>query len=593
MANLDRIIAAAAARNGVSPEYLRRLIRYESKGDPNAVSSTGASGLTQITRGTARELGISGKGRFDPETNVDAAARYAAKNSRILERALGRPPKDDELYLGHLLGPGGAATGFQNPNMRAVDLYGTGAVRVNLPQSMRGRLGDITVKEFQDIHRRNFNGGRRGTVDIGDTPDLKTLNPPKPDPNAGRVNTMSMREISPTESPTMARHPSFDQAINSALDNVSNQGFRNNDGRYQVASFIPPIRGPGGRMYKNPVRPPSNPNRGLPKPEDVPGPRTPTPQEEADMIRAARQRQQDLQAAKARVQRGEPPQSPAQVRSQESGPTITPPPQQGPPAPGSTAPITPRSVPTERITRGQAAAGAGTAAAAAGAAAGADRPDPAVEAVQNKINGYDPFTQAPPGAQPPRGGNYDPFTQQPPQPYTPKPGLSPNDVAGPLIQQAGPVIREAMKDPGTATAIKQAGVGIVRAKARVDAQQAEMQADPTYYQRQLQNAPRPGDQPVDDRLMGAAIARDYRNPYRGPGVGSAPVARGMQTAPASMPQTPPQAEQLPPLPMPQNTPYLQGSAPMTPPSTAAYLPQGATDPSMNALMQFFMGSGTP
>lgn len=592
MANLDRIIAAAAARNGVSPDYLRRLIRYESRGDPNAVSSTGASGLTQITRGTARELGISGRSRFDPETNVDAAARYAAKNSKTLERALGRPPTNDELYLGHLLGPGGAVTGLQNPNMRAVDLYGTGAVRVNLPKSMQGSLHDITVKEFQDIHRRNFNRGG-GTVDIGTTPDLKTLNPP--DPNVGRVNTQSMREISPTESSTMARYPSYDQAINSALDQVSNQGFRNNDGRYQVASFIPPIRGPGGKMRPNPLKPPSNPNKALPKPEDVPGPRTPSPQDEADRIRAAAERQQQLQAAKARVQRGEPPQSPAQVRQQQSGPPIAPPPVQGPPQPGSTAAIQPTPVPTQRITNPAVATGVTGAAGAGAAAVGAAGPDPAVQAVQQSINGYDPFTQAPPGGTPrPSGRPYDPFTQQPPQAMGP--GASVQSEASPpaanvVMQQIAPVIREIQKDPAAAQTVQRAAVELTKAKARVDAQRGDMQADPTYYQRQAAMQGGSGD-PASDRAMQLAVTRDYQNPYRGPGVGRAPAARGMQTAPASLPQ-PPQPDQPPPLPMPQNTPYLQGSAQMTPPAMNGTLPQGALDPSMSALMQFFTGGGAP
>ena len=50
------------------------LIRAESAFDPRAVSPKGAQGLGQLMPATARELGVADP--FDPEENLDGAARY-------------------------------------------------------------------------------------------------------------------------------------------------------------------------------------------------------------------------------------------------------------------------------------------------------------------------------------------------------------------------------------------------------------------------------------------------------------------------------------------------------------------------------------
>ena len=50
------------------------LVRAESAFDPRAVSPKGAQGLGQLMPATARELGVADP--FDPEQNLDGAARY-------------------------------------------------------------------------------------------------------------------------------------------------------------------------------------------------------------------------------------------------------------------------------------------------------------------------------------------------------------------------------------------------------------------------------------------------------------------------------------------------------------------------------------
>jgi soluble lytic murein transglycosylase-like protein len=74
------LIASAAATQGVDGRLLAALTWSESAFRPNAVSRAGAAGMTQLMPGTARGLGLRVDGvvdeRFDPETNLNAGARY-------------------------------------------------------------------------------------------------------------------------------------------------------------------------------------------------------------------------------------------------------------------------------------------------------------------------------------------------------------------------------------------------------------------------------------------------------------------------------------------------------------------------------------
>jgi len=67
-------IAQAAARNGLDPAVLHGLIEQESGFDPSAVSSAGASGLTQLMPGTASSLGVANP--LDPAESIEGGARY-------------------------------------------------------------------------------------------------------------------------------------------------------------------------------------------------------------------------------------------------------------------------------------------------------------------------------------------------------------------------------------------------------------------------------------------------------------------------------------------------------------------------------------
>ncbi|MFL5883934.1 MAG: lytic transglycosylase domain-containing protein [Thermoleophilaceae bacterium] len=67
-------IDSAAQKYGVDPALLRGLIKQESGFNPNAGSSAGAQGLTQLMPATARSLGCTNP--LDPAQSIDAGAKY-------------------------------------------------------------------------------------------------------------------------------------------------------------------------------------------------------------------------------------------------------------------------------------------------------------------------------------------------------------------------------------------------------------------------------------------------------------------------------------------------------------------------------------
>jgi soluble lytic murein transglycosylase-like protein len=70
----EPLIEQAAARNGLDPAVLYGLIEQESGFDPNATSSAGALGLTQLMPGTASSLGVSEP--LNPQQSIEGGARY-------------------------------------------------------------------------------------------------------------------------------------------------------------------------------------------------------------------------------------------------------------------------------------------------------------------------------------------------------------------------------------------------------------------------------------------------------------------------------------------------------------------------------------
>ena len=122
------LIEQAAQRNGVEPALLQGLIQQESGFDPNAQSSAGAAGLTQLMPGTAASMGVANP--LDPAESIEGGARYLGQMMRqfggnasdalaaynagpgAVQQYGGVPPyAETESYVSKVLG---YAEGFRN-----------------------------------------------------------------------------------------------------------------------------------------------------------------------------------------------------------------------------------------------------------------------------------------------------------------------------------------------------------------------------------------------------------------------------------------------------------------------------------------------
>ena len=145
--------------------YLERTAFIESRGNPNAVSSTGATGLFQFTQGTAADYNLVD--RNDPIASTDAAARLAAANAAGLRSALGREPNGAELYLAHQQGLGGAKALLAGGAMNVVDallpVYKGNRARAEQAIIVNGGNVNMTAGEFANIWISKYNGARGAT----------------------------------------------------------------------------------------------------------------------------------------------------------------------------------------------------------------------------------------------------------------------------------------------------------------------------------------------------------------------------------------------------------------------------------------------
>jgi soluble lytic murein transglycosylase-like protein len=71
--NTQELVAAAARRNGLPPEFVASVVSAESDFQAGAVSPKGAIGLMQLMPATAREYGAD---PCDPRQNVEAGTQY-------------------------------------------------------------------------------------------------------------------------------------------------------------------------------------------------------------------------------------------------------------------------------------------------------------------------------------------------------------------------------------------------------------------------------------------------------------------------------------------------------------------------------------
>jgi len=153
--DFNGIFSTAEQQYGLPSGYLARTAQIESNGNPRAANpNSSARGLFQFIGSTAKQYGLSDP--FDPAASTEAAARLAMDNANVLRRGLNREPTGAELYLAHQQGAGGAMKLLSNPNVRAADVVGADAVRLN------GGNANMTAGEFAGLWLNKFGNGQGG-----------------------------------------------------------------------------------------------------------------------------------------------------------------------------------------------------------------------------------------------------------------------------------------------------------------------------------------------------------------------------------------------------------------------------------------------
>jgi soluble lytic murein transglycosylase-like protein len=90
---LNELIAGAAARHEIDPDFVASVVKAESRFNPAAVSPKGARGLMQLMPGTAASLGVGNA--FDPASNVEGGTALLRK---LLDQYAGNAQKALAAY---------------------------------------------------------------------------------------------------------------------------------------------------------------------------------------------------------------------------------------------------------------------------------------------------------------------------------------------------------------------------------------------------------------------------------------------------------------------------------------------------------------
>ncbi len=137
--NVKDLLAAVAKMVGVDPQLLAKFAAMESGFDPHAIPRdkngnrlSNAMGLFQFIPSTwnlmmrkfANKYGINPMTPpSDARANALMGAEFLKGNARALQKSLGRPGTDTDLYLAHFLGEGGADKFLKsNPQAAAADV---------------------------------------------------------------------------------------------------------------------------------------------------------------------------------------------------------------------------------------------------------------------------------------------------------------------------------------------------------------------------------------------------------------------------------------------------------------------------------------
>lgn len=117
-------IARKAQQEGVNPSVALTISHIETGGRFNHTAknpTSSAHGLFQILDKTWK--GQGGGDRYSVDEQIKQGLKHIKNANASMRKSLGREPVEHEQYLGHLLGPGGAAAVLKaDPNAKLIDV---------------------------------------------------------------------------------------------------------------------------------------------------------------------------------------------------------------------------------------------------------------------------------------------------------------------------------------------------------------------------------------------------------------------------------------------------------------------------------------
>ena len=117
-------IARKAQQEGVNPSVALTISHIETGGRFNHTAknpTSSAHGLFQILDKTWK--GQGGGDRYSIDEQIKQGLKHIKNANASMRKSLGREPVEHEQYLGHLLGPGGAAAVLKaDPNAKLIDV---------------------------------------------------------------------------------------------------------------------------------------------------------------------------------------------------------------------------------------------------------------------------------------------------------------------------------------------------------------------------------------------------------------------------------------------------------------------------------------
>jgi len=142
---ITNTISSIADSLGFDKGKALTIANIESGLNPNAkAKGSSASGLFQLTNGTAQESGVANlANKNDPNVNAKAGILNLKRTNDALSKFLGRKPSGAELYLGEMLGVSGSEKVLSsNSNTPLSALLSASAIKAN-PQFRNQTSGQL------------------------------------------------------------------------------------------------------------------------------------------------------------------------------------------------------------------------------------------------------------------------------------------------------------------------------------------------------------------------------------------------------------------------------------------------------------------